>query len=120
MKPPLGPLPNNLIPSSAGLLLTIGVLFNCGCGKPQERHHAAAKSMPSVQVRVHTVESKTLPLLEETVGTVRPVLRATLEARLSGRIDSLPVKLGQAVNRGELIAKLAAPEIKARLDQAEA
>jgi RND family efflux transporter MFP subunit len=59
-------------------------------------------------------------MTEEVVGTVRAKLQSTLEAKLSGRIDKLPVVLGQRVKAGELVARLEAPEINARLDQAEA
>jgi RND family efflux transporter MFP subunit len=50
---------------------------------------------------------------------VRAKLQATLEAKLSGRIDKLPAVLGQRVKAGELVAHLDAAEINARLDQAE-
>jgi len=59
-------------------------------------------------------------MTEEVVGTVRARLHATLEAKLSGRIDKLPVVLGQRVKAGELVARLDAAEINARLEQAEA
>jgi RND family efflux transporter MFP subunit len=51
---------------------------------------------------------------------VRAKLRATLEARLSGRIEKMPVVLGEKVQKGQLIARLDAGEIAARLEQAEA
>lgn len=54
------------------------------------------------------------------MGTVRAKLHATLEAKLSGRIDKVPVVLGQRVQAGELVARLDAAEINARLEQAEA
>ena len=57
---------------------------------------------------------------EEVVGTVRAKSRATLEAKVSGRITTLPVVLGQPVRAGELVVRLDAPEIVARRDQAEA
>jgi len=54
------------------------------------------------------------------VGTVRARLRATIEAKTSGRIAEMPVVLGQKIKAGELLARLDAPEIKARLEQSEA
>jgi RND family efflux transporter MFP subunit len=51
---------------------------------------------------------------------MRAKLHATLEAKLSGRIDKLPVVLGQRVKAGELVARLDAAEINARLEQAQA
>jgi len=59
-------------------------------------------------------------MTEEVVGTVRAKLRATLEARLSGRIEKMPVLLGDKVKKGQLMALLDAEEIAARLEQAEA
>ncbi len=57
---------------------------------------------------------------EEVVGTVRAKLRATLEAKVSGRIEKMPISLGQQIKAGQLVARLDAPEIQARLQQAEA
>jgi RND family efflux transporter MFP subunit len=71
-------------------------------------------------VRVQAVETRKSPTLEEVVGTVRARLRATMEAKTAGRIIELPVVLGQQVQAGELLVRLEAPEIKARLEQAEA
>jgi RND family efflux transporter MFP subunit len=102
------------------LALPAGLLLLAGCGKTHERNRAAQPESPLVQVRTQTVESKPLATFEQVVGTVRAKLRATIEARTSGRITDLPIVLGQKVKAGELLARLNAPEIKARLDQAEA
>jgi len=76
--------------------------------------------LPSVPVCTQTVEAQPLVAVEEVMGTVRARLRATIEAKTSGRITDMPVVLGQKVKAGDLLARLHAPEIKARLDQAEA
>lgn len=102
------------------LTLPAGMALLAGCGKPHQGHTGAQPELPSVQVRTQTVEVKPLASIEEVVGTVRARLRATIEAKTSGRITELPVVLGQKVKAGELVARLDAPEIKARLDQAEA
>jgi RND family efflux transporter MFP subunit len=59
-------------------------------------------------------------MTEEVVGTTRAKLRATLEAKLSGRIKTMPIALGQEVKKGQLIARLDVAEVAARLEQAEA
>jgi len=102
------------------LALAAGMLLLAGCGKAPRGHAAAQPELPSVQVRTQTVEAKPLTFVEDVVGTVRAKLGATIEAKTSGRITDLPVVLGQKVKAGELVARLDAPEIKARLDQAEA
>jgi RND family efflux transporter MFP subunit len=76
--------------------------------------------LPTVQVRTQTVQDRPIAAVEEVVGTVRAKLRATIEAKLSGRITEMPVVLGQKIRAGELLVRLNAPEIKARLEQAEA
>jgi len=91
-----------------------------GCGAKPESSKDNSSTLPTASVRVRTVQSKPQAMTEEVVGTVRAKLHATLEAKLSGRIDQLPVVLGQRVKAGELVARLDAAEINARLEQAEA
>lgn len=52
------------------------------------------------------------------MGTVRAKLRATVEAKVSGRIEKMLVSPGQTVRAGELLAQLDVREVQARLDQA--
>jgi RND family efflux transporter MFP subunit len=98
-----------------------GLLIVAGCGHREPRHNAStAQDLAAVPVRAQTVETTKLPALEEVVGTVRARLRATLEAKISGRISDMPVMLAQKIKAGDLVARLDAPELKARLEQAEA
>jgi RND family efflux transporter MFP subunit len=96
------------------------MLLLSGCGNAHQGHTAARPELPSVQVRTQIVESKPMGSVEEVVGTVRARLRASIEPKANGRITDMPVIMGQRVKSGDLIARLDAPEIKARLDQAEA
>ena len=100
--------------------LALATLLVSGCGRKPETHATSHSDLAAAQVQVQTAESKQRATTEEVVGTVRAKLRSTLEAKLSGRIDKMPVLLGQAVKAGQLVAHLDAAEIKARLDQAEA
>jgi RND family efflux transporter MFP subunit len=102
------------------LAVPAGMLLLAGCGNAHQGHTAAHPDLPSVQVRTQTVAAKPVASVEEVVGTVRAKLRATIEAKASGRIVEMPVVPGQKVKAGELLAQLNAPEIRARLDQAEA
>ncbi len=97
----------------------LGAAFLPGCGRHQPAS-GTTHSLPPVQVRVQPVVAKQCIASEEIPGTVRPKTRATLEAKVAGRITELPVVVGQAVKAGELVARLDANEIKARLDQARA
>ena len=95
-------------------------LLLAGCGKHEEAHRAASPALPTAQVRVQVAQKGTQPLTEEIVGTVRAKTRATLEAKVSGRIETMPIVLGQRVKAGDLVARLDAAEMKARLEQAQA
>ena len=100
--------------------MALVILLIYGCGHKPEPHPTSSPDLPAAQVRVQTAESKQRATTEEVVGTIGAKLRATLEAKLSGRIDKMPVALGQTVKAGQLVAHLDAAEVKARLDQAEA
>lgn len=100
--------------------LALGLALIAGCGKARHEQAAPEAPLPTAQVQTKAVEIKTLPEFEEVVGTVRAKLRATIEAKTSGRIVDLPVELGQKLTAGQLLVRLDAPEIQARLQQAEA
>lgn len=95
-------------------------LWFTGCGAKPESSNGISSSLPTAPVRIQIVQNKPQAITEEVVATVRAKLQATLEAKLSGRIDKLPVVVGQRVKTGELIARLDAAEISARLEQGEA
>lgn len=95
-------------------------LLLAACGKPEPAHSTSSPTLPTAQVRVQPAQIATQPTMEVIVGTVRAKTRATLEAKVSGRIEKMPVVLGQRVKAGELVARLDAAEIKARLEQAQA
>jgi len=100
--------------------LALTALLLAGCGRKPEAPPASSLELAAVQVQVQTAETKQRATTEEVVGTVGAKLHATLEAKLSGRIDQMPILLGQTVKAGQLLAHLDAAEIKARLEQAEA
>ena len=102
------------------LLSAFGALILSGCGKPHESAHTTAPALPSASVRVEVIQPRKLPVVEEVVGTVKTRQSADIEAKVSGHIVSLPVKLGQSVKEGDLLVTLATDEIEARLGQAEA
>jgi RND family efflux transporter MFP subunit len=96
------------------------VLWLSGCGKHQEPGANTVAHVPVAQVRVAMAESKRQPVTEEVAGTVRSTIHATLEAKVSGRIREMPLRLGQTVKAGDLVARLDAGEVNARLEQAQA
>jgi RND family efflux transporter MFP subunit len=103
--------PRHLLPP----LLAAALLAGCS------RHERpAAATLPPVQARVIAVQAATLPVYTELTGTVRPVERATLSAKIMGAVAEIPVALGQTVAAGDVLARLTAAEIPARVAQAQA
>lgn len=102
------------------VLVLASALTFAGCGGKHPSAEANGSNLPVASVRTQTVQSRPQVITEEVAGTVRAKLHATLEAKLSGRIDKMPVVLGQFVKSGELVARLDVAEINARLEQAEA
>jgi RND family efflux transporter MFP subunit len=96
----------------------LAVMAAAGCSKPPASPRAAQAALAPLTATVHVVGTGTHQAVEEVVGTVRAKLRAVLEAKVSGRIEHLPVVTGQRVKQGELLVRLDAREIRARLDQA--
>ncbi|MFI4936787.1 MAG: biotin/lipoyl-binding protein, partial [Caulobacterales bacterium] len=98
-------------------LLALALL--AGCAKP-EAASAASGHLPAVRVRLVAVTVVDAPQLTEITGAVRPARHALLAAKLMGTVEELPVTLGQRVSRGELLLKISAAEISARVAQAGA
>lgn len=114
----------NKIPEHKRALFKLGIpvltaaMALGGCN--QKPKMPSASTLTVAQVRVQTIQATRQPALEEVVGTVQARLRATIEARLAGRIEQMPVTLGQSVKAGDVLAKLDVSEIQAKLDQAKA
>jgi len=98
-------------------LAAAGLFLIAGCVKQHERQTA---QLPTASVRVQAVQSRTEAATEEVAGTIQAEVRATLEAKVSGRIEKMPILLGEHIRAGQLLARLDAAEIKARLDQTQA
>jgi RND family efflux transporter MFP subunit len=110
-----------VVSGTTALLAAAAVsLALAGCSPRRAAETAPGSDLPIAQVRTQTVENKARTITEEVVGTLRARLRATLEARVSGRIETMPVALGEQVRKGQSVARLDAGEIAARLAQSEA
>ena len=105
-------------PKLVGVLILASFAAAAGCHRKPAPPRGAG--LPAAAVRVRPVEKKGWVATEELVGTVRARTRATIEAKVSGRIAQLPVVAGQAVDEGDLLVLLEVREVQARLDQAKA
>ena len=102
-----------LVACSALLLLTACQGKESGEGNPPP-------PLPTRQVRVVQINAQATPQQNELVGTVTAVERATIAAKVTGVISTLPVSVGSAVHRGQILATISVGELNAQLAQAEA
>jgi RND family efflux transporter MFP subunit len=90
-----------------------------GCGRPHPESGATkAAALSPAAVQITTVKVEEIPLAIEITGTVRAQQRAQIAARLMGAIEEMPIALGQQVRMGDVLVKLAAGEVSARVAQA--
>jgi RND family efflux transporter MFP subunit len=101
------------------LAAIIAVVFT-GCDRKHEVQRQTSAPLPTVKVKAVPASAKERQAYEMVVGTVRSKTRAVIEAKISGRIESLLAQPGQTVKAGELLAKLDAREIQAKVEQAKA
>ena len=102
--------------------MLIGCCVISGCSKEQKQD--GSKKAPA-QLETKKVRVAKLQRLdtEETVyatGTLAAQDRATLSAKVSGRVESIKADLGMPVKQGDLLAQIEQREYELRRHQAEA
>lgn len=88
------------------------------CSQPADRKTVADR--PAASVLVAPVRAVATTRTQPVGGTVRPIDRATLSARVMGSVTRAPGALGTRVAANEVLVELSAGEIQARLDQTRA
>lgn len=96
------------------------LLVLAGCAKHPATAPDQAATGPAAKVQLATVRVEAVPALTEVSGNIRPLRRAQLSAKVMGAIEEFNVTLGQTVKAGDLLVKIAAGEITARVAQAQA
>jgi membrane fusion protein (multidrug efflux system) len=104
---------------SHNLRAALALLAAC-CGCAGEAPPRVAPSLPPTVVRVAKADRSLRPVLTEVVGTVRAVHDATIAPLVSGTVTEVRVGLGSAVRAGEVLVRLSARDVDARLAQTRA
>lgn len=100
-------------------LLALGLIAMLAAGcKRHDESKPPVPALPTANVRVQSIATRQHVATEDTVGTVRAKLQARLEAKVSGRILEMHAVPGQSVKTGEVLVRLDAQEVRARLEQA--
>jgi RND family efflux transporter MFP subunit len=69
---------------------------------------------------VEAVASETLSRKSRVPGELLPYLKVPVLARVTGFVEAIDVDRGSAVQQGQVLAKLSAPELAAQIAEAEA
>lgn len=96
-------------------LLLAGVLLTA-CGHKQP---AATPDLPAVKAQVQEVQPQKIPATYTAVGTVRPKLAANITPKVMAGIEQIPVKLGDTVRTGDVLAQLDSRDLRAQFERAK-
>ncbi len=91
-----------------------------GCQGELQKKNKPLPSLPSAKVSISTVSIEEVPFFTEVMGTVQSVHRAVIAAKVTGSIKEIPVSLGSRVTKDDLLVKIGAEEITAKVIQAQA
>ena len=84
----------------------------------QGSRQAAAADRP-IPVTVQPVEQKTMPIYLTELGTVTAYNTVTIKTRVDGQLIEVPVREGQRVTKGQLLAQIDPAPYAAAVAQAE-
>jgi RND family efflux transporter MFP subunit len=94
----------------------IATALLAGCGRNPE---SDKRDLPAVSVHALPIDLQQTPESYEVVGTVRSKVSATVSAKVLGTIEEIPVKAGDTVTAGQLLARLDDRELQAEFDRAK-
>ena len=98
---------------AVGALALISLLSACAAkSAPREASGAAP-----ARVRIGRAERSSQVVVTEVVGTVRATRSATIAPLLGGTVAEVRVGLGSSVRPGDVLVRLAARDVDARLEQ---
>jgi membrane fusion protein, multidrug efflux system len=100
----------------ASALALLGLVSGCAA----ERQPRPPPSLPPQVVQVGQADRSPRPVLTEVVGTVRAIREATIAPLLSGTVTDVRVGLGSEVRAGDVLVRLSARDVDARLEQSRA
>ncbi|MCX7827355.1 MAG: efflux RND transporter periplasmic adaptor subunit [Verrucomicrobiae bacterium] len=105
---------NRLLPTLPALLM-----FAVSCGhKPESGGTTPAG--PAVKVQTLVLQPQRVPEIYEAVGTIRPKLEATVEAKITAVIRAVKVNPGDKVRAGDVLATLDDRDLRAEFEKAKA
>ena len=104
--------------------ITLAALLAAGCGgrKTETTDTAAQAPDPAPTVQVASVRRGVIEDTLSASGTLMALRdrEATLAPAVAGLLEALPVRVGQTVRAGQLVARLSSKPLLGQIDQAKA
>lgn len=102
--------------------IVLAILLSTGCGSKEEPVAPVVSAAPQKTIQAAVVEAKpvSVPIRVEVTGQVAPIFQATLSSRIQGTIDTLLVREGSKVSKGQLLIRLDSRDLQADLARAHA
>lgn len=101
-------------------IIITAAFLSWGCDRGHRAQEKVVNPLSTAEVQTILVTNRSHAIVEELACVLQSKARATLESKLSGRIEEITVVSGDKVKKGESIVKLDAGDVAARLEQAEA
>jgi membrane fusion protein, multidrug efflux system len=79
----------------------------------------AAQADQPTPVQVSSVQQKTMPIFLTALGTVTAYNTVTIKSRVDGQLMQVPVREGQTVRQGQMLAEIDPKPYQAALEQAQ-
>lgn len=103
---------------AAAVIILSPSFFLTACHR--ESAASAKVELPAVAVTTIELNARPAARFELLPGTVVARQQARLEAKVTGRVTAFNVEPGSAVEEGEVLVEISAPEIAAKVEQARA
>jgi RND family efflux transporter MFP subunit len=111
------------LPAAAVALIGWQVIVRVQAGRvpgPGAAGNAAQQRAAAVAVEVAPVERADVRRIEEFIGSLASPSRITVGAKVGGRLERLLVRVGDRLERDQLVAELDPEEYRQQAEQAEA
>jgi len=102
------------------ILALLAISLVAGCSSPQAAQTPTEKTESVTPVQVEQVATGTVSSESGLTAKLAPSEEVQVSAKVSGKITSLPVKLGQYVKKGQLLFKIDEQDLANNVQQAEA
>jgi multidrug efflux pump subunit AcrA (membrane-fusion protein) len=105
-------------PHALLIALLSGFLLQIACGEKQS--HTPASSKAPIPVSVKAIQYESVPAVLEAPGTVQPRNRIALSSQINGFVKEMRVRVGDSVNRDQVLATLDARDAESQKEAARA